>query len=97
MAQKNYYTEMKENVSPNNAALGLSNKKIISTNNIMENKLDFINNMNKDDLSKLSKSQLIQLLLKQNLEVTKLLQKNVQQQPKNNNNQKPIPAPRNSV
>ena len=54
-------------------------KKIISTNNI-----------NKRDLSKLTKSQLINLLLKQN----------VKQQPKNDNNIEPrrsIPTPRKSV
>ena len=43
------------------------------------------NNMNKSDLKKLSKSQLIQLLLKQDLEMKKF------------ESRKPIPAPRKSV
>ena len=43
------------------------------------------NNMNKSDLEKLSKSHLIQLLLKQNLEMKKF------------ESRKPIPAPRKSV
>ena len=43
------------------------------------------NNMNKSDLEKLSKSQLIQMLLKQDLEMTKLKLRN------------PTPAPRKSV
>ena len=71
-------------------------KNIISTNN-----------MNKRDLSELSKSQLIKLLLKQNLEMKKLLQKNMKQQPKNDNiipppsefkdDYKPVPTPQKSV
>ena len=71
-------------------------KKIISTNN-----------MNKRDLSKLSKSQLISLLLKQDLEIKKFQSKNVKQQPKNDSiilpppefrdDYKPIPKPRKSV
>ena len=69
-------------------------KKIISTNY-----------MNKSDLKKLSKSQLIQLLLKQDLEMKKFESRNIKQ---NNDNiilppekfrddYKPIPAPRKSV
>ena len=50
-------------------------KNIISTNN-----------MNKRDLSKLTKSQLINLLFKQNMEIKKLLLKNVKSQPKNDDN-----------
>ena len=71
-------------------------KKIISTNN-----------MNKRDLSKLTKSQLINLLLKQDLEIKKFQSNNVKQQPKNDNiilpppefrdDYKPIPKPRKSV
>ena len=64
-------------------------EKIISTNN-----------MDKRTLKKLSKSQLINLLLKQNIEIKKSLQKNMKQQPKNNDNVKPrrpIPTPRKSV
>ena len=64
-------------------------KNIISTNN-----------MNKRDLSKLTKSQLINLLFKQNMEIKKLLLKNVKPQPKNDDNVKPrrpIPTPRKSV
>ena len=71
-------------------------KNIISTNN-----------MNKRDLSKLTKSQLINLLLKQNaeikkhnVEIKKLLQKNMKLQPKNDDNikpRRPIPTPRKSV
>ena len=71
-------------------------QKIISTNN-----------MNKRDLSKLTKSQLINLLLKQDLEIKKFQSKNVKQQPKNDNiilpppesmdDYKPIPKPRKSV
>ena len=45
--------------------------------------------MNKRDFKNLTKSQLISLLIKQNLEIKKLLQQNIQQQP--------IPAPRKSV
>ena len=64
-------------------------EKIISTNN-----------MDKSTLKKQSKSQLINLLLKQNLEIKKLLLKNMKLQPKNNDNvkpRKPIPTPRKSV
>ena len=64
-------------------------KNIISTNN-----------MDKRTLSKLTKSQLINLLFKQNMEIKKLLLKNVKQQPKNDDNVKPrrpIPTPRKSV
>ena len=71
-------------------------QKIISTNN-----------MNKRDLSKLTKSQLINLLLKKDLEIKKFQSKNVKQQPKNDNiilpppefmdDYKPIPKPRKSV
>ena len=61
--------------------------------------------MNKSDLKKLSKSQLIQLLLKQDLEMKKFESRNIKQ---NNDNiilppekfrddYKPIPAPRKSV
>ena len=63
--------------------------------------------MNKRDLSKLTKSQLINLLLKQDLEIKKFQSKNVKQQPKNDNiilpppefmdDYKPIPKPRKSV
>ena len=62
--------------------------------------------MNKSDLSKLTKSQLIKLLLKQDLEIKKFQSKNVKQQPKNDiilpppefmDDYKPIPAPRKSV
>ena len=56
-------------------------QKIISTNY-----------MNKSDLKKLSKSQLIQMLLKQDLEMKKFKLRNIKQ-----NNDKPIPAPRKSV
>ena len=45
-------------------------EKIISTNN-----------MNTRSLSNLTKSQLISLLIKQNLEIKQLLQQNMQQQP----------------
>ena len=51
--------------------------------------------MNIRDLKNLTKSQLILLLIKQNLEIKKLLQTNQQQQL--TNDQKPIPAPRKSV
>ena len=47
------------------------------------------NNMNKRDFKHLTKSQLIKLLIEQNLEIQKLSQQNLQQQP--------IPAPRKSV
>ena len=47
------------------------------------------NNMNTRSLSNLTKSQLISLLIKQNLEIKKLLQQNIQQQP--------IPTPHKSV
>ena len=45
--------------------------------------------MNASNLHNLTKSQLINLLIKQNLEIQKLLQQNVQQQP--------IPTPRKTV
>ena len=64
-------------------------KNIISTNS-----------MNTRDLKNLTKSQLINLLLKQNAEIKLLLQQNVEQQPKNDDNVKPrrpIPTPRKSV
>ena len=47
------------------------------------------NNMKTSDLKNLTKSQLISLLIKQNLEIKKLLQQNIQQQP--------IPTPHKSV
>ena len=54
--------------------------------------------MNTHDLKNLTKSQLISLLIKQNLEITKLLQQNMQQQPiPTPITEKPIPAPRKSV
>ena len=46
----------------------------------MENLIS-TNNMNKRDFKHLDKSQLINLLIKQNLEIQKLLQQNMQQQP----------------
>ena len=69
-------------------------KKIISTND-----------MNTRSLSKLTKSQLISLLMKQNLEIKKLLLNNMKQQPTNEDNiiqpplefkddHKPVPTPR---
>ena len=71
-------------------------EKIISTNN-----------MDKRTLLKKTKSQLINLLLKQNIEIKKLLQQNVKQQPNNNNiiippsefkdDYKPVPLPRKNV
>ena len=74
-------------------------KKIISTNN-----------MDKRTLLKQTKSQLINLLLKQcveikkllkqNVEIKKLSQKNIKPQPKNDDNikpRRPIPTPRKSV
>ena len=64
-------------------------KKIISTDN-----------MNKITLSKQTKSQLINLLLKQNIEIKKLLLKNMKLQPKNDDNikpRRPISTPRKSV
>ena len=62
-------------------------EKIISTNN-----------MKTSDLKNLTKSQLIGLLIKHNLEMKKLLQQNMQQQPiPTQITEKPIPAPRKSV
>ena len=66
----------------------------------MKNKIISTNNMNTRDLKNLPKSQLINMLLKQNAEIKLLLQQNVKQQPKNDNNiepNRPIPAPRKSV
>ena len=66
----------------------------------MTEKIISTNNMSNSDLSKLTKSQLINLLLKQNAEIKLLLQQNVKQQPKNDDNVKPrrpIPTPRKSV
>ena len=51
------------------------------------------NNMNKRTLLKQTKSQLINLLLKQNVEIKLLLQQNMKPQPKNDDNIKPIPKP----
>ena len=59
---------------------------------LFKQKIISYNNMNKSDLKKLSKSQLIQLLLKQDLEMKKFKLRNIKQ-----NNDKPIPAPRKSV
>ena len=56
--------------------------------------------MDKRTLSQQTKSQLINLLLKQNLEIKKLLLKNMKLQPKNDDNikpRRPIPTPRKSV
>ena len=63
--------------------------------------------MNKHDLLELTKSQLINILLKQDLEIKQFQSKNVKQQPKNDNiilpppefrdDYKPIPKPRKSV
>ena len=63
--------------------------------------------MDKITLKKQSKSKLINLLLKQNLEIKKLLQKNMKLQPKSDNiilpplefrdDYKPVPTPRKSV
>ena len=64
-------------------------EKIISTNN-----------MDKRTLMKQTKSQLIKLLLKQNMVIKKLLQKNMKPQPKNDDNikpRRPIPTPPKSV
>ena len=58
------------------------------------------NNMDKRTLLKQTKSQLINLLLKQNAEIKLLLQQNMKPQPKNDDNVKPsrpIPTPRKSV
>ena len=66
----------------------------------MTEKIISNNNMNKRSLSELTKSQLINLLLKQNAEIKKLLQKNMKPQPKNDDNIQPrrtIPTPRKSV
>ena len=66
----------------------------------MTEKIISTNNMNKGDLKNLTKSKLINLLLKQNAEIKMLLQQNVKQQPRNDDNvkpTKPIPAPRKSV
>ena len=64
-------------------------------------------NMNRSDLSKLTKSQLINLLLKQDSEIKKCQLKHTKQQPKNDNiilpppefrdDYRPIPLPRKSV
>ena len=48
--------------------------------------------MNTRSLYNLTKSQLVNLLMKQNMEIQKLLQANQQQQPTNDH--KPVPAPR---
>ena len=61
-------------------------EKIIYTNSINK----YTNSMNKQDLSNLTKQQLIKLLLKQNDKI-KMLFKKVNQM------QKPIPAPRKNV
>ena len=54
--------------------------------------------MNTHALNNLTKSQLINLLIKQNLEIQKLLQQNVQQQPiPTPITKKTIPTPRKSV
>ena len=66
----------------------------------MTEKIISTNIMSTRDLKNLTKSQLINLLLKQNAEIKLLLQQNVEQQPKNDDNVKPrrpIPTPRKSV
>ena len=70
----------------------VNKQKILSNTNIMKE-------MKKDDLSKLSKSQLIKLLFKQNLEMKKLSTKrNIIQPPLEfRNDYKSIPTPRKNV
>ena len=74
----------------------------------MTEKIISTNYMNRSDLSKLDKSQLINLLLKLNSEIKKCQLKHTKQQPKNEDNiilpppefrddYKPVPAPRKSV
>ena len=75
--------------APITASASHNKQKIISTYN-----------MDKRTLLKQTKSQLINLLLKQNLEIKKLLQQNMKLQPKNDDNvkpRKPIPTPWKSV
>ena len=71
------------------------------------NQIILTNNMNKTTLQDLTKDQLINLLLKQNLEIKKLLLENMKMQPKNDDivhpplefrdDYKPIPKPRKNV
>lgn len=73
----------------------------------MTEKIISTNYMNKGDLSKLTKSQLIDILLKQDSEINKCQLKHTKQQPKNDNiilppkefrdDYKPVPLPRKSV
>ena len=58
----------------------------------MTEKIISTNYMNTRELKNLTKSHLIRLLMKQNMEIQMLLQANQQQQP--TNDQKPVPAPR---
>ena len=71
-------------------AASATNNAASATNNtasatLFKQKIISDNNMNKSDLKKLSKSQLIQMLLKQDLEMKKFKSRN------------PIPAPHKSV
>ena len=70
----------------------------------MVEKIISTNNMNKSSLSDFTKSQLINLLLKQNAEIKVLLQQCTNPQPTNDQKTvpkprttKPIPVPRKSV
>ena len=76
--------------TPKTCDLRVNKQKILSNTNIMKE-------MKKDDLSKLSKSQLIKLLLKQNVEMKKLARKRNIIQPPTEFRDKPVPAPRKSV
>ena len=61
-------------------------------------KIIYTNSMNTRDLKNLTKSQLIRLLIKQNLEIKKLLYDTKQQlETQKSKDNKPIPTPRKSV
>ena len=65
----------------------------------MTDKIIYTNSMNKQDLSNLTKTQLINLLLKQNTKI-QLLKYKLNQESKNDNKiepRRPIPAPRKIV
>ena len=83
MARRKYYTKMKENASPKNAAFELSNTAASGLSNAAF-ELTY--------LKRVHKSQLINLLLQQNAKI-----KQLEQQTINDNNKKPIPKPRKNV
>ena len=97
---------MKNKISTNNAASAPHNAASASHNaasatptNIMQNIIS-TNNIDKNSLEKISKSQLINMLLQLNAQINMLIQQNAVQQPipvPMPRTKKPVPTPRKSV